>query len=266
MRFYEEQDIPLDKTDMGFAIDLPYIAWSFKSGLANVWRLLRHPRFWQFVRDKNRFHQDARVFLAAADPDNPERMTLAEFCQRQGYGDGFVKGWLEPFCEAVWSTPKAEALAMEAHAILSFLRNHGFLNWTHVQWYTPKGRTLVTLKRFAELFAKYGVQARVNTDVQQITRLPGGKVRIGWRDVTAGSTLLQEDFDHVVLAAPAGVALKVCGVEGGLPRHLGAKLNADRLMFFPHLSYCRTPRLKIATVWKDFVAAPIESCCTPIRG
>lgn len=59
---------------------------------------------------------------------------------------------------------------MEAYAILCFLRNHGFLQWKLLQWYTPKGRTTLTLERFSELFTELGVSVRLNTAVESVKR------------------------------------------------------------------------------------------------
>jgi predicted NAD/FAD-binding protein len=195
---------------MGFAIDTKSASWAFKSGLGAALRLFSDPSIWAFLKDKTRFHTDAHAFLEAVDQGTVAQDeafdTLETFCARRKYREAFVLGWLQPLCEAVWSTPRSEALQMEASTILTFLRNHGFLRWSTVQWYTPKGRTVHTVRKFATLFRELGVNVRCDAKVDGIKRrLPLGS---GVELAIAG-TAEWEHFDDVVIAAPAGCALKV---------------------------------------------------------
>ena len=196
---------------MSFAIAMPQLSWRFGSGLTNLLHLVANPKFWSFVRDKSRFHTDARAFLAECDNGTLPSTTIGQFCHEHNYGTAFVGGWLLPFCEAVWSADSQAAQDMEAYTILTFLRNHAFLSWDVVQWFTPKGRTTVTLERFTALFKQLKVKVRTSANVTHVARQPNGTVLI----TLAGAAQSAEDsaqsrtFDDVVLATPAGTALKL---------------------------------------------------------
>eukprot|EP00730_Choanoeca_flexa_P017891 TRINITY_DN8662_c0_g1_i1.p1 TRINITY_DN8662_c0_g1~~TRINITY_DN8662_c0_g1_i1.p1 ORF type:complete len:724 (+),score=117.45 TRINITY_DN8662_c0_g1_i1:106-2277(+) len=203
MAFYEEHNIPIEPTDMSFAISTPQLSWAFGSGASNLAALLVNPSFWSFVADKSRFHTDARRFLSQCDEATPPPTTMAEFCKEHGYGSSFVDGWLLPFCQAVWSADGKSARDMEAFTILGFLRNHAFLSWQFVQWFTPKGRTSVTLKRFASLFKQHDVTVHTSSPVCGVQRLPEGGVQLHFEHNTTAV------FDDVVLATSSGVALQL---------------------------------------------------------
>lgn len=202
MAFYEKHHIPIEPTDMSFAIAMPRLSWAFGSGLRNLANLLVTPKFWTFVMDKSQFHQDARAFLASCDEDSPRAITVRQFCKEKGYRPAFVEGWLIPFCEAVWSADTQSAEDMEAFTVFAFLRNHAFLSWSSVQWFTPKGRTTVTLNRFQALFKQFNVIVHTDAAVSGIERRPDASVAV----TLAQSSTIQV-FDDVVIATPAGVAL-----------------------------------------------------------
>lgn len=206
LRFYAEHGIEVEQTDMGFAIDTASASWAFKGGLGAVFRLLTSAGIWRFLWDKHRFHADAHALLEAVakGQDASAAGTLEDFCATHGYGSAFVLGWLQPLCEAVWSTPRSAALKMEASTILTFMRNHGFLRWSTIQWYTPKGRTVHTVAKFTQLFRELGVRVRCGAAVDSIRRLAPGGVEL---KVAGEANLIQAD--EVVIAAPAGVALKL---------------------------------------------------------
>lgn len=223
-RFYREHLIPLEKTDMGFSIQQTEgYRWSFSANKSNLLKLMLFKRdFWSFVSSKSKFHADALAFVhkCIETDEDPPSMTLREFCTEHGYHTAFVEGWLQPFCEAVWSSPTTAALEMEAYTILCFLRNHGFLSWTVVQWYTPKGRTTVTIKRFQKLFKELGVDIKLNAGVESVVRPPDRPAKrgggTGSRDVQVTLTLVDgtvAKFDKVVLATPAGTALQMYGKD-----------------------------------------------------
>ncbi|EGD80866.1 hypothetical protein PTSG_01452 [Salpingoeca rosetta] len=206
LRFYEQHHVPLQATDMGFSIDNPTISWCLSSSLPQQLQLLRHPKLPSFVKDKTRFHSDALAFLERyrdADAATAPALSLLEFCTKHGYGAAFMEGWLKPFCEAVWSAPKSEAMAMDAYSILAFLRNHGFLTWSTPQWYTPRGRTTLTLKLFRHLFEHLGVEVHTANPVHAVRRQEDGTVAV------TSETQGERVFDDVVLATPSGLALEL---------------------------------------------------------
>lgn len=210
LRFYKEHNIPLDKTDMSFAIQHRQYEWSFTFNIANYARLFSTSDFWSFIFAKNRFHGDALEFLGRADSGLVDKramqQTLAEFCATHGYADAFVTGWLSPFCQAVWSTPPTMALQMEAYTILAFLRNHGFLSWSPIQWYTPKGRSKLTIDLFKRLFAEHGVETRTGARVKSVRNSTSAdnSPHALVVELTDGTELF---YDHVVFATPSGTVL-----------------------------------------------------------
>ncbi|EDQ84235.1 uncharacterized protein MONBRDRAFT_30477 [Monosiga brevicollis MX1] len=208
LRFYQEHHIPIEPTDMSFAVETPSLSWRFGGALSDYLRLLTKPEFHSFLRDKHRFHHEARQFLKQhTNTDTPPpALTLGEFCAQQGYDTPFAEGWLRPFCEAVWSAKRTAAFDMEAWTILQFLRNHGFLSWSSPQWYTPKGRTTVTLERFAMLLEQHSVQVQTATRVTKVQRRPDGRLDLTTQNEHNSTTPITTTYDKVVLATPAGVA------------------------------------------------------------
>jgi predicted NAD/FAD-binding protein len=258
MRFYREHSIPLDKTDMSFAIQHRQYEWSFVARPANIARLFATPSFWSFLLAKNRFHSDALSFLAGADAGHIDarslRQTLEDFCKEHGYADAFVIGWLSPFCQAVWSTAPTLALKMEAYTILSFLRNHGFLSWTPVQWYTPKGRSKVTIDCFQRLFAEHSVTTRTGAKVAGVRpSTPTDKTQRPLVVELANGECV--DADHVVLATPSGTALPLLKSPTPLQREVLQHFRGSKNHVVLHTSPALMPKLVQVPRLNSFLTA-----------
>jgi len=136
--------------------------WSFGSNPLAWARLIFSRRFWRLVKSMNRFHRDALEYLASHEAqaaavdisasaprgidstflsgNNRNDQCIGEWLTQRGYDEALVDGWILPFCSAVWSEPQSAARKMHARSLLLFMRNHGFLSWSSVQWYTPRGR------------------------------------------------------------------------------------------------------------------------------
>eukprot|EP01129_Flabellula_baltica_P011974 TRINITY_DN5338_c0_g1_i2.p1 TRINITY_DN5338_c0_g1~~TRINITY_DN5338_c0_g1_i2.p1 ORF type:complete len:693 (+),score=113.11 TRINITY_DN5338_c0_g1_i2:103-2181(+) len=202
LRFYEEMNIPIDETDMSFSVEDPdtsFKSFAFGSN-AQTARFLMKKDGIVFLKEKKRFHEDSNEYLRF--PENAtDGITILEWLNQRNYHESFIYGWVVPFCAAVWSSPIDGAGNLEAYTILQFLRNHGFLNWSTIQWYTPSGRTKVTLDRLQQWFSERDVEILTNSKVTEINRSEEG-VYVSFNGGT-------ELYDEAVIAASAGVANRI---------------------------------------------------------
>jgi len=142
---------------------------------------------------------------SSVPPTGLKPETIGGWLDARDYDESLAEGWLLPFCAAVWSKPMSGAREMDAASLFVFLRNHGFLTWNMLKWYTPKGRCGGGyLPRVEEWFAANRVEVRLGcrvTSAEHVDGPGGGEPRIR---LAAGVAELGV-FDRVVFATPAGV-------------------------------------------------------------
>ncbi len=169
-------------------------------------RNLVRTAFYGMFRDIGRFFRDARTFLEAPDPGSaagrgkapspaPD-LTVAEFLERGGYGAWFSRHWLLPTSSALWSAPTGDILTYSARMLLTFFRNHGFLQRRQLRWRTVAGGSRSYVDALA---ARLGDRVRLSSAVERVERVPGGVL------VTVRGRP-PERFDAVVLACHADQA------------------------------------------------------------
>jgi predicted NAD/FAD-binding protein len=160
-------------------------------------RNLLRPRFWQMLRQINRFNSQA---LAALEDPACQNQTLGDYVRERCYGDDFLNFYLVPMSSAVWSTPPELMLQFPAVTLLRFFHNHGFLG-LHTQhpWLTVVNGSRAYVDK---LTAPFQDKIRLRRAVAAVRREAG---RVLVTD-TAGHT---EAFDHVIFASHADETLRL---------------------------------------------------------
>ncbi len=183
-------------SDMGFAVSLDDGRFEYSgSGLAGLFaqrRNMLRPRFWQMLRDLVRFYRQAPRNIAALG-----LITLDEYLDTAGFGEGFRNDHLYPMAAAIWSTPAAQIGAYPAAAFIRFCENHGLLKFFgRPQWRTVAGGSQQYVARLAQHIGAIVTNARIGGvdgggDGADIIFADGARRR----------------FDHIVLATHADQAL-----------------------------------------------------------
>lgn len=127
--------------------------------LTRCTRLRRSPReVFDFLVTKTAFHKHA--LAALAEPDM-HPCKLAEFFS--SYSAVFYRGWIVPFASAVWSLRESDVGDFDVQTFLRFMRNHGFLSWSTLQWLTLAGGAREEVDAFRRYFAKHNVAVHTCT-------------------------------------------------------------------------------------------------------
>lgn len=202
-RLFDELQVPVKRTDMSFAVrdDSSGLEWcgSSLNHLFAQRKNLFNFRFLKMLLAVNRFNKEA---VSALDDPETERLSLADYVKRRGYGKDFLELYLVPMSSAVWSTPPERMLAFPAASLLRFFHNHGFLG-LHTQhpWWTVDGGAREYVTR---LIAPFAGRIQKNTTASRVVRHGAG------RGVTVLTTQGGEHrFDRVVVATHGDQALRL---------------------------------------------------------
>ncbi|WP_187428271.1 hypothetical protein ROLI_004230 [Roseobacter fucihabitans] len=200
---FEQLEVPVVASNMSFgaSIDggrLEYALTSLDALFAQR-RNAVTPAFLGMVRDILRFNKHA--LRIAQD----RSLSLGEFLQQLGTGDWFRDYYMLPLSGAIWSTPTQKIMDFPAHAMVAFFKNHALLgvNGQH-QWYTVEGGSTQYVRRLEAALRAMGADLRLGTDVQSVTRQPGGvMIRAQGGE--------PEFFDHVIFATHSDDSLRLLG-------------------------------------------------------
>lgn len=197
IRLFSHLKVPTRQTTMSFAVSLDEGGLEYSGGslgglLGQPSNLLR-PRFLGMVRDVLRFYREAPRLLADADAS----LTLGDYLDEQGYGQGFIHDHLLPMAAAIWSAPADTMMAFPVRSFVAFCQNHGLLQLRdRPQWRTVSGGSRVYVKA---LLADCRAEVRLSTPVLRVVRETEG--------VTLHTPAGAERFDAVVIATHADEAL-----------------------------------------------------------
>lgn len=209
---FEQLGVATNRSDMSFAVSLDDGRLEYSgTGLLGLFAQGRNaisPRFWRMLRDLVRFYREAPRNVAALGI-----LTLDEYLDAAGYGEGFRNDHLYPMAAAIWSTPAAKIGAYPAVSFIKFCETHGLLKLTgRPAWQTVVGgsRSYVRILADAvpEVVSDYPIKTVVRT--------------------TKGVEIVGHDghrrrFDHVVIATHADQALEMLeGPSSEERRLLGA--------------------------------------------
>lgn len=183
-------------SDMSFAVSLDSGRLEYSGtdlrGLFAQRRNAISPRFWRMLRDLVRFYREA-----PRDARKLGSVTLDEYLDAAGYGDGFRNDHLYPMAAAIWSTPAAQIGAYPATAFIRFCETHGLLKLSdRPVWQTVVGGSRSYVRALTEMLP----EVAINTPVAEIARSAHGVEIVDRRGH-------RRRFDHVVMATHADQAL-----------------------------------------------------------
>jgi predicted NAD/FAD-binding protein len=157
-------------------------------------RNLLRPAFYRMVLDIFRFRKEAMKLLESRD----DRVTLADYLQREKYSSLFIEKFILPMGAAVWSADPLRFRQFPARNFVEFFHNHGFLQVRNQpQWLVVKGGSRQYVEKLIKPFAH---RIRLNCPAESITRQDG---YVEVRSKARGT----ERFDAVVLAVHSDEAL-----------------------------------------------------------
>lgn len=196
-----ELNVASKPTRMGFSVSCRQTRFEYNGETA--WGLLSDPmnlfkpRFYQMLRDIQRFYQSASQYLKT---EPREQLTVSEFASREGYSEAFIRYHLLPMGAAIWSCNLETFGEFPFEFVAQFYANHGLIQLSgRPVWRVIEGGSSQYIKA---LTAGFSDRIRLNTPVQSIERQEDGQVRIL-------SSCGAELYDHVIVACHSDTALKL---------------------------------------------------------
>ncbi|MDA7518221.1 FAD-dependent oxidoreductase [bacterium] len=214
-KLFKDLDVETKPTSMSFSVQHTADNLEFNGGSLNLLfgqrRNLLRPRFWKMLMQIDRFNKET---VAELRKTKETALTLAEYVEKRGYGQDFLKWYLSPMAAAVWSSPPEKIEQFPAITLMRFWHNHGFLGLdTQHPWRTVVGGSREYVKK---LVAPFRSLIKSGKAVAAIT--PANEVVL-----ESGQ---HEKFDQVICAAHGDQALNLLSSP--------TKLEADILSNFSY--------------------------------
>ena len=252
VKLFARLGVPTKESDMSFSVrcercDLEWCGTGLGGVFAQPSNLLR-PSFHGMLLEIARFNREAPRLLGEADA---EKLTLAEYLDREKYGTAFRSHYLVPMAASVWSSGPAAMETFPAATLVRFFRNHGFLGvTTQFRWRTVDGgsREYVNL-----LSAPLAGRIHLDSPVSRIRRDAHG-VELVFAD--GGS----QRFDGVVIAAHADEALGMLEEPTTEERRLLGPWRYSRNETLLHSDASFLPRREAARASWNY---RLEDCARP---
>ncbi|RSH88935.1 hypothetical protein EHS25_002597 [Saitozyma podzolica] len=164
-----------------------------------------NPRLYRMVFDVLRFNVFAKDLLRAEETVG--KMSIGEYLEREGYGDGFKEDYLLPMTAAIWSTAADQAaLDFPALTLIRFFHNHHLLQLTgKPKWLTVQGGAKKYVDAILSKVPKENLH--LNTEITAVRSLPNG-VEL----TEAGGA--KHIYDHVILATHSDTTLAMLRAGG----------------------------------------------------
>jgi predicted NAD/FAD-binding protein len=249
VRLFGHLGVPVKPTDMSFSVrhgrsGLEYCGSSLNHLFAQRRNLLR-PSFYRMLMAIDRFNRKA---VAALDDPRVKTLTLEEYVQERGYGNDFLRLYLEPMSSAVWSAPPEKMRRFPAASLLRFFHNHGFLGLhTQHQWWTVEGGARAYVERLTTPFL-----------TRIARRMPVRRVRRVASGVEVVTDVSAERFDRVILACHPPESLALLGAEAtGPERRILESFHYQGNRAYLHTDPAVMPRTRLAwSSWNYRLEAP----------
>ena len=204
IRLFAELGVETAPSDMSFSVQARQdgLEWS-GSNLATVFaqkRNLLRPAFLGMLADLLRFNK-LTTAIAERNADAELQEPIGDFLDRHRFGTAFRQWYFLPMIGCIWSCRTDQMLRFPIGTMIRFCHNHGLIQVSNrPQWHTVTGGSRNYVRR---MLASIG-DARLNTPVQQVRRLPPGSGAAG---VVVHSARGSERFDEVVMACHSDQAL-----------------------------------------------------------
>ena len=212
IRLFAELGVATAPSEMSFSVQAQGLEWSgnnLNTVFAQRSNLLR-PRFLAMLADVLRFNKLATALAErGAEAELAELSEpIADFLDRHRFGKPFRDWYFLPMIGCIWSCPTDQMLRFPIATLIRFCHNHGLLQVANrPQWHTVRGGARHYVQRLLQAIA----DARLNTRVTQVRRLPPGDGRGGVVVATANGS---ERYDDVVLACHSDQSLALLQAGG----------------------------------------------------
>lgn len=198
VELFKTVGVETQPSNMSFAVSLNggklEYSGSGLNGLMGQRGNIVKPRFWAMLRDLMRFYREAPLALSSHEMDD---LTIGDYLDMNGYGQGFIDNHLLPMGAAIWSASAQEMRAYPFKAFIRFFVSHGLLTLKdRPLWRTVTGGSRQYVKLLIETLPDIRTSTRIvsierNKDGVHITEERGNR----------------ETFSDVVLATHADQAL-----------------------------------------------------------
>ena len=191
-------------SDMSFSVQVPDLSleWSGSdlNGVFAQRRNLARPGFWRMLRDILRFNRVATE-LAGNERGARLEQPIGDFLHEQRFSTEFRDWYFLPMIGCIWSCPTDQMLRFPIATMIRFCHNHGLLQVVdRPQWHTVRGGA----RQYVAKMLNTIPDARLNTPVRQVRRVPSGSGEAGVHVSTDRGT---ERFDELVLACHSDQSL-----------------------------------------------------------
>ena len=204
LRLFAQLGIETAPSDMSFSVQVPDLSleWSGSdlNGVFAQRRNLARPGFWRMLRDILRFNRVATA-LAADERVAGLEQPIGDFLHEQRFSTEFRDWYFLPMIGCIWSCPTDQMLRFPIATMIRFCHNHGLLQVAdRPQWHTVRGGACQYVAKMLNTIP----DARLNTPVRQVRRVPSGSGEAGVHVSTDRGT---ERFDELVLACHSDQSL-----------------------------------------------------------
>ncbi len=206
LRLFETLGVATAESEMSFSVQARAsgLEWSGTdlNGVFAQRRNLLRPAFLKMLAEVLRFNR-LTTAIAQRGGDNEGAEPIGAFLDRHAFGETFRAWYFLPMIGCIWSCPTDQMLRFPIATLIRFCHNHGLIQVSdRPQWHTVRGGA----KHYVQRLLAQIPDARLNTPVRSVRRLPPGEGRAGVLVATdAGS----ERFDEVIMACHSdqGLAL-----------------------------------------------------------
>ncbi len=224
-------------TQMSFSVQCEQTGLEYSPSSINALfaqrRNLFKPWFYRMVLDVFRFRREALELLGS----NEDTTTLGAYLRGKRYSESFIRYFIIPMGEAIWSADPARFDEFPARYFVEFFNNHGFLNmWDQPQWLVIRGGS----KSYIEpLTCPYRNAIRTCCPVRAVLRL-GDHVEV----VLDGNETKR--FDAVVIATHSDQALAMLADPSDAEREILGSIPYQENQAVLHIDSALLPAKRAA--------------------
>ena len=244
---FAELGVATTATEMSFSVQARStgLEWS-GSDLNSVFaqrRNLLRPRFLGMLAEVLRFNRVATRIAERGDDDDDDaqmQQSIGDFLDAQRFSPMFRDGYFLPMIGSIWSCPTEQMLRFPVATMIRFCHNHGLLQVANrPRWFTVVGGA----RRYVEKMLPRIADARLNTPVRSVRRLPPGQGRAG---VMVRTDAGNERFDELVLACHSDQSLALLDDATPAERALLGAIRYHRNRAVLHTDTRQLPRQRRA--------------------
>ena len=192
----------------------PLVEWSSNNGIFGIFNNLPSDlcegNKWMLAKDLIRFEKDAERILCSKK--KLDGVTLEKWMSLNKYSEAFAEHYMYPMCGAIWSSPKNQVKQFPIVWLVRFICNHHLEKVTNMQrplWRVVKDGSSKYVEKIAENLRAKDVKVNLGSAVRRIGYMKDKKVYVLHYLNEETGECKQEEFDLLVLAVHADVALKM---------------------------------------------------------